>query len=101
MLDPARGDGRSPADLASVGRRWLPRPLPVPPSVRECGDELVALAGDGRDEARMAVIVLELDAQAPNVAIDDVALGHEVGAPHRVEDLFSRDDLAAAAGQQV
>ena len=49
----------------------------------------------------MPVVVLELDAQAPDVAIDDVALGHEVGAPDRVEDLVPRHDLPGATGEQV
>jgi hypothetical protein len=35
------------------------------------------------------------------MAIDDVALGDEVGAPDRVEDLVPSYDLAASAGEQV
>ncbi len=49
----------------------------------------------------MAVVVLELDPQAANVAVNDIALGHEVGAPHRVENLFSRYDAPIAAGEKV
>ncbi len=36
--------------------------------------EAVALARDRGDEARMAMVILQLDAQAADVAIDDVAL---------------------------
>ena len=49
----------------------------------------------------MAVVVLELDPQAPDVAVDDVALGHEVGAPDGVEDLLAGHDPPATAGEQV
>ena len=35
------------------------------------------------------------------MAVDDVALGHEVPAPDRVEDMPSRHDLPAATRQQV
>src|ERR1700693_3551187 len=49
----------------------------------------------------MPVIVLQLDAQAAHVTIDDVALRDEIGAPGRVEDLLPRDDAPATAGQQV
>lgn len=49
----------------------------------------------------MAVIVLELDAEVPNVAIDDVALGDEVRAPDGVEDLLSRHQPPAPAGEEV
>src|SRR5664280_2251585 len=74
---------------------------PCPPGVGEGGDEAVALAGDGGDEARVAVVVLELDAQAADVAVDDVALGHEVHAPDGVEDLLPGHDPPAAAREQV
>jgi hypothetical protein len=47
------------------------------------------------------VIVLELDPKAPDVAVDDVALGHEVGAPDGVEDVLPRDDPATPAGEEV
>ena len=49
----------------------------------------------------MPVIVLELDTQAADMAIHDVALGHEVGTPDGVEDLLTRDDASAPAGEQV
>ena len=74
---------------------------PSHPRIREGRDESIALAGDRGDEARMPVVVLELDAQAPDVAIDDVALGHEVGAPDGIEDLFPRDDAPAPTGEEV
>ena len=35
------------------------------------------------------------------MAVDDVALGDEVGAPHAVEELLAGDDLARPAGEQV
>ena len=73
----------------------------VPSRVREGRDEAVADAGHGRDEARVPIVVLELDAQAADVPVDDVALGDEVGAPDRVEDLVPGDDASAAAGEQV
>src|SRR5689334_9459321 len=72
-----------------------------PAGVREGRDELIAPSWDGRDEARLPVIVLQLDAQAPDVPIDDVALGDEVRAPDRVEDLVAGHDPAAAAGEQI
>jgi hypothetical protein len=49
----------------------------------------------------MAMVVLELDPQRPDVAIDDVALRHEVRAPDGIEDLFAADDPPAATGEQV
>src|SRR5450759_3984214 len=73
---------RSAARLSARSRPAFPA------RVREGGDEAVAQARDRGDEARPAVVVLELDAQAPDVAVHDVALGHEVGAPDRVEDVF-------------
>ena len=72
-----------------------------PAGVREGRDEPVAAARHGRDEARVPVVVLELVRRLPDVAIDDVALGDEVGAPDRVEDLVARDDAAPPAGEQV
>src|SRR5665811_1210651 len=72
-----------------------------PAGVREGGDEPVALARDRGDEARVPVVVLELDPQAPDVAVDDVALGDEVGTPDRVEDVVPRDHPTPAAGEQV
>src|SRR5450759_4477081 len=88
------------------GRRSGPRlvarvSLAGPAGVREGGDEPVALARDRGDEARVPVVVLELDPQAPDVAVDDVALGDEVGTPDRVEDLVPRDHPTPAAGEQV
>lgn len=47
----------------------LDRPA-VPAEVGEGGDEAIALAGYRGDEARQAVVVLGLDAQAADVAID-------------------------------
>src|SRR5665811_2267280 len=72
-----------------------------PSRVGEGRDEAIALAGDGGDEARVAVVVLELDAQAPDVAVDDVALGHEVHAPDRVENLLAVDDAPTATREEV
>src|ERR1700690_1486795 len=72
----------SPRALSGRGALAGARPV-IPAGVGEGRDEAVALAGDGGDEARVAVVVLELDAQAADVAVDDVALGPEVGAPGR------------------
>jgi hypothetical protein len=47
------------------------------------------------------VIVLELDPQASDVPVDDVALRHEVRAPDGVEDLVAGDDAPCPARQQV
>src|SRR6202142_1395795 len=91
---------RSPRALSGRAALAGARPV-IPAGVGEGRDEAVALAGDGGDEARVAVVVLELDAQAADVAVDDVALGHEVGAPDRVEDLLPRHDLPAPAREQV
>src|SRR5450759_2696837 len=78
------------------GTRWFVRvPPAVPPLVREGGDKSIALAVDRGDEAWIAMVVRQLDAQAPDVAIDDVALGHEVGAPDGIQNLLPRDDLSA------
>src|SRR5665811_884108 len=49
----------------------------------------------------MAVVVLELDPKAADVAIDDVAFGDEIRAPDRVEDLLAGHDPPTAAGEQV
>ncbi len=35
------------------------------------------------------------------MTIDDIALGHEIGAPHRVQDLLPRDNAPATAGKHV
>ena len=35
------------------------------------------------------------------MAIDDIALGDEIGAPHAVEDLLAGHHLAGPAGEQV
>src|ERR1035437_2770411 len=77
--DPRRLRLCSVALVPGGGRRTTPT------RVGEGRDEAVALVLDCLDEARMPVVVLELDAQAPDVAIHDVALGDEVGAPDRVE----------------
>src|SRR3990172_8480847 len=71
-----------------------------PAQVRERRDEAIALAGDGGNEARVPVVVLELDPQAPDVAIHDVALGDEVRAPDGIEDLVPGDDPATPAGPE-
>jgi hypothetical protein len=39
----------------------------------------------------VAIVVLELDPEAPDVAIDDVALGDKVLAPDAVDDVVARD----------
>src|ERR1700675_590449 len=73
----------------------------VPAQVREGGDEPVALTRNRRDETRMTVVVLELDPEAADVAVHDVALGNEVSAPDRVQDLLPGDDPSTAAREQV
>src|SRR5664280_16492 len=96
------GPGVPSPGRALLVRAALPRGrLASPPGVGEGRDEAVALAGDGGDEARVAVVVLERDAQAADVAVDDVALGHEVHAPDGVEDLLAGHDPPAAAREQV
>lgn len=75
--------------------------LASPAHIREGRDESVPLARHRRDEAGVPVVVLQLDPQAPDMAIDDVALGDEIGAPDRIEDLVSRDDLPATAREQI
>src|SRR5664279_5271368 len=97
---------RKPPDATSMNRISREAgvdegPRPPPAGVGERRDEAVALAGDRGDEARAAVVVLELDAQSPHVAVHDVALGHEVGAPDGVEDLLAGDDPPAPAREQV
>ena len=89
--------------VAPLGRRVsLARVLPaVPALVGERGDEPIAPARDGRDEARMPVVVLELDPQASDVAIHDVALGHEVGAPDTSQDLVPGDHPSASTGEEI
>src|SRR4029079_15819923 len=37
----------------------------------------------------------------PDVTVDDVALGHEVGAPDRVQDLVAGHDAPTPAGEEV
>src|SRR5664280_1767710 len=105
--------GGLPADFHRVvngpRRPWWKSVAPVPGGGRsttptrrgEGRDEAVALVLDRLDEARMPVVVLELDAQAPDVAIHDVALGDEVGAPDRVEDLLVRHHAPGATGQEI
>src|SRR5688572_1936768 len=73
----------------------------VPSLVREGRNEPIALSRDRGDEAGLPIVVLQLDPQAADVAIHDIALGHEVRAPHAVQDLLPADDPAAATGQQV
>src|SRR5664280_300046 len=82
------GPGVPSPGRALLVRAALPRGrLALPAQVGEGRDEAVALARDGGDEAR--------------VAVDDVALGHEVHAPDRVEDLLPGHDPPAAAREQV
>src|SRR5258705_1924848 len=73
----------------------------APAAVRERRDEAISPAWDRRDEAGVAVVVLELDPEAADVAVDDVALGDEVRAPDRVQDLLARHDLTAPAREEV
>src|SRR5471032_364271 len=63
--------------------------------------EPIPLAADGLNESRVAIVVLKLDAQAADMTIHDVALGHEINAPDRVEDLVATEHAAASACQQV
>src|SRR6185369_7947413 len=72
-----------------------------PAAVGERRNEPVPATGHGRDEPRMAIVVLELDPEAPDVAVDDVALGDEIRTPDHVEDLLAGHDLPAPAGEQV
>jgi hypothetical protein len=69
-----------------IGKRW---------------DKAVAGAGHGRNEPRSPIVVLQLDPERSNVAIDDVAFRNEIGPPDRVKDLVSRDDAPGSAGEQV
>ena len=85
----------------SVFVRGIRVELAVPPSVGERGYEPVSLAGHCGYEAGMPVAILQLDTQAPDVAVYDVAFGNEVRAPHGVEDLLPRNDAAAPARQQI
>src|SRR5664280_2882214 len=85
----------------SVARGFARGRPALPAQVGEGRDEPVTLARDGGDEARVAVVVLELDAQAPDVAVHDVALADDVRAPDRVEDLLAGHDAALATGQEV
>ena len=57
----------------------VPRGVARPARIREGRDEAVAAARNGADEARVVVVVVELDPQAPDMAIHDIAFGHEVG----------------------
>src|SRR5664280_1462208 len=95
VSDPRRHALYSVALVPGGGRRATPT------RVGGIRDEAVALVLDRLDEARMPVVVLELDAQAPDVAIHDVALGDEVGAPDRVEDLLVRHHAPGATGQEI
>jgi hypothetical protein len=49
----------------------------------------------------MPVVVPQLDPEAPDVAIHDVALGHEVAAPDGIQDLVSGRDASAATGEEI
>ena len=49
----------------------------------------------------MAIVVPQLDAEAPDVTVDDVALGHEILPPNAVEDVLPRDDPPGAACEEV
>src|SRR6187431_2249448 len=83
-------------------RRAFARVLSAVPSrVREGRHESIALAGLRGDEPRTTVVVVQLDAQGPDMAIDDVALGHEVRAPDGIQDLISCDDTSAATCQEI
>src|SRR4029079_15795378 len=84
--------------VGSVLRRFG---ICAPARIREGRDEAVADTRHGGDEAWVPIVVLELDAQAADMAVDDVALRDEVGPPDRVEDLIPREDAAAAAGEQI
>src|SRR6185503_5037135 len=73
----------------------------LPAAVREGRHESVAAPGDRCDEPRVTVVVLELHSEAADMAVDDVALGNEIRAPDRIQDLVSRDDAPASAREQV
>src|SRR5213592_2440637 len=73
----------------------------APSFVRERGDEAITGAGDRLDEAGAPIVVLQLDSQASDMAVDDIALGDEVGSPNGVEDLVAGDDAAGSARQKV
>jgi hypothetical protein len=80
-----------PVERIVSDARWL----------RERGDEPIPLPRHGRDEPGLAPIVLELRPEVADVAIDDVALGHVVDAPERVQDLVARHHLVRSRRQKI
>ena len=93
-------EARDPA-IPSVAAPFRRVGIAHPPAVGERRDEAVAATRDGGDETRSPVVVLQLDPEAPDVPVDDVALGHEVRSPDRIEDLVTTHHAPGAAGQQV
>src|SRR4051794_13016780 len=87
--------GRSAPIVARFGRARRPA------RIRERRDEAISLPRDRGDEPRPSVVVLELDPEAPHMAIDDVALGDEIGSPDRVDDLLAGDHPTRPAGKKV
>src|SRR5947207_15984830 len=73
----------------------------APSFVRERRDEAITGAGDRLDEAGAPIVVLQLDPQASDMAVEDIALGDEVGSPNGVDDLVARDEAAGSARSEV
>src|SRR6266550_8373890 len=64
-------------------------------------DEAIPGAGDRLDVPRFVPVVLKLRAQGSHMAVHDVAFDDEVGAPKRVEDLLSGEDVAGVGGEEI
>src|SRR4051812_13535208 len=80
------------------GKRGGGRPVAVVVPIRP---EAVALARDRLDVLRLPPVVVELHAKLADVAVHDVALDLEIGAPDRCEKGLSRKDLARVGGEDV
>ena len=66
---------------------------------RPLGRETIAAAGDSGDVLWFARIVLQLDAEIANVAVDNIVLGHVIGSSEIVQNLISRKQLPRIRGQ--
>src|SRR5438309_7539108 len=65
------------------------------------GDEPVAAASFGRDESRLAPVILELGPQVTNMAVYGVAFGYVVDAPECIHDLIAGQHPAGVGGEEV
>src|SRR2546426_5806395 len=64
-------------------------------------DEAIAATGDGGYVLWPARMVLQLDAQVADVAVNHIALGHIVDPPEVVQNLVAGEQASRVCGQEI